>query len=219
MTHIATDEILLDHASGAVSPPMALLLATHLTLNPEARRRYRALEALGGTLLDGIAPTATRADALDRLFARIDAGDGRDTAAAVATAPPQADTALPAPLRAQLGDGLERLGWRQLTRGVQEAPLAPVQGDGPRASLLRIAAGRAVPRHTHRGDELTLVLAGAFDDENGHYARGDLAIADPDVEHQPVAARGQDCLCLVVAAAPIRLTGPFLRLLNPFLGR
>jgi putative transcriptional regulator len=74
-----------------------------------------------------------------------------------------------------------------------------------------------MPTHTHDGSELTLVLAGGFSDESGHFVRGDVAEADPSINHQPVADPGEDCLCLAVTDAPIRLTGPFGRLLNPFL--
>ena len=223
MSHIATDEFLLDHAAGASSPPVGLLLATHLALNPAARRRYRDFEALGGAMLERIDPVATAPDAFARLMARIDTPPARSDAAAT---PPRApghgdaepDT-LPAPLRSHIAGGIDALPWRQVTRGVHEAALPVVGPGGERSVLLRIAAGRAVPRHTHRANEMTLVLDGNFADEGGHYARGDLSITDPSIEHQPVAGTGRDCLCLVVTSAPIRLTGPLMRLLNPFLSR
>ncbi len=53
-----------------------------------------------------------------------------------------------------------------------------IAATGYRARLIRLKAGRGVPRHTHGGSELTVVLEGSFSDETGHYARGDLAIAD-----------------------------------------
>lgn len=217
MHHIATDAHLLDHATGASTAPVSLLLATHLTLNPEARRRYRDFEALGGAMLATIDPVETAPDAFERLMARIDSlGAPEPVTRPCAPARPDA---LPAPLREVMENGLDGLAWRQVTRGVHEAAL-PLVGPGrERAALLRIAAGRAVPRHTHRGEEMTLVLEGAFDDEAGHYARGDLGITDTTIEHRPVACDGRDCLCLVVTSAPIRLTGPLLRMLNPFLTR
>jgi putative transcriptional regulator len=66
--------------------------------------------------------------------------------------------------------------------------------------------------------EMTLLLAGGFSDETGHYLRGDVALADPSVDHRPVADPGEDCLCLAVTDAPLRLTGRFGRYLN-FLAR
>jgi putative transcriptional regulator len=86
-----------------------------------------------------------------------------------------------------------------------------------RTRLMRIKSGTAMPAHTHEGIELTLVLAGGFSDETGHFLRGDLAEADATIDHRPVADPGEDCLCLAVTDAPLRLTGPIGRLLNPFL--
>jgi len=211
--HAISDEFLLDHASGAASAPVGLLVASHLTLSPQARRSYRRFEALGGALLERVEPVPIASDSLDRMFARLDTAPSPDTPAA-----PAIDS-LPAPLSQYVGGSVASLSWRQVTRGVEEAIL-PVNGRaGEKATLLRIAAGRAIPRHTHRGLEMTLVLEGAFDDEAGRYQRGDVCIADSAIEHQPVAAPTRDCLCLVVASSPIRLTGPLMRLLNPFLTR
>jgi len=81
-----------------------------------------------------------------------------------------------------------------------------------------VKAGAALPQHTHEGAEYTLLLTGGFSDETGHYRRGDVAIADPSIDHRPVADEGEDCICLAVTDAPLRLTGRFGRYLN-FLAR
>ncbi len=46
-------------------------------------------------------------------------------------------------------------------RGVMEAEL-PCGTPRAKASLLRIEGGRTIPRHTHRGDDFTLVRDGRF---------------------------------------------------------
>lgn len=217
MTHAIADEFLLDYASGAAPAPVALLVATHLTLNPEARRSYRRLEAIGGALLETIEPTAPAPDCLAQLLARIDAGEG--VAAEPRPAIRAALPGLPAPLAALIPGGLDSLAWRKLAKGVEEATLDVDSKAGCKATLLRIAAGRAIPKHTHRGLEMSLVLEGAFADEAGRYGRGDVCVTDESIEHQPTAENERDCLCLAVADGPIRLTGPFMRLLNPFLPR
>jgi putative transcriptional regulator len=122
---------------------------------------------------------------------------------------------LPAPLGAYVRGPLADLPWRHFG-AVSEAPL-PLDESTYRTRLIRLRAGRAVPRHPHGGQELTVVLEGAFHDGIGAYAVGDLAIADPHVEHQPRALGDEDCLCLAVTDAPLRLTGRFSRFLNPFL--
>lgn len=214
MSHPIADEFLLDYASGAASESVALLVATHLALSAEARHSFRRFEAVGGAMLESLEPVAPEGDALARLFARIDAGEGIDAGPASTR---RATDGLPAPLAAYVPEGIEALSWKRLARGVEEAPLVFPATDPRKVSLLRITAGRGIPRHTHRGLEMALVLEGAFADDAGHYDRGDVCITDESIEHQPTADRARDCLCLLVADAPIRLTGPILRMLNPFL--
>ena len=74
-----------------------------------------------------------------------------------------------------------------------------------------------MPDHGHNGMELTLVLQGAFSDEDGYFARGDIEIAHEDVDHMPVADISQDCICLAVTDAPLRFKGLLPRLAQPFL--
>jgi putative transcriptional regulator len=76
------------------------------------------------------------------------------------------------------------------------------------ASLLKIAPGAGLPLHTHRGNELTLVLSGGFTDETGAFRRGDLEVADGALEHRPVAMPDQPCICLAVTDAPLNFRGP-----------
>jgi len=65
--------------------------------------------------------------------------------------------------------------------------------------------------------EMTLVLAGGFSDDFGHYRRGDLATADASVAHRPIADLDEECICLVVTDAPLYLTGRVGRVMNLFL--
>ena len=84
--------------------------------------------------------------------------------------------------------------------------------------MLWIRGGRRMPSHTHEGSEITLVLSGAFSDVTGRYARGDIAIAEADLDHRPMTDAGEDCLCFAVTDAPLHLTGPVGRLLERVFG-
>jgi ChrR Cupin-like domain len=64
----------------------------------------------------------------------------------------------------------------------------PVSSELFRLRLTRVAAGRAMPRHTHAGAELTLVLSGGLSDGAGHFQRGDVDSADASTDHQPTSA-------------------------------
>ncbi len=207
---ISLDDLLIAHAAGKLAEPVALVIATHLSLSPTSRRRYAGYEAAGGVLLDALPGEDPGPGAWDRLVARLGEPDAPPAAPG-----PVAATRLPRPLSDYVPGGLDAMKWRHYGPA-SEADLA-IDGPGYRTRLIRLKAGRGIPRHTHGGSELTLVLEGAFTDGTGHYGRGDLAIADGTVDHRPVADEGQDCLCLAVTDAPLRLTGPIGRFFNPFI--
>lgn len=204
---LTVDDLLLAHAAGRLPEPVGLVVATHLALAPEQCRIFQEYEALGGAMLEDLPPAELGAGALERLMARLD--DSVEH-----TQPPPGGE-LPAPLCAYVQGSLADLPWRHFG-GISEARL-PLDDETYRTRLIRLRAGRSVPRHTHDGRELTVVLEGAFHDGLESYAVGDIAIADPDVEHQPRAMGDEDCLCLTVTDAPLRMTGRFSRFLNPFL--
>jgi putative transcriptional regulator len=216
--HRPPEELLLDYAAGSLAEPLALLVATQITLDPESRHRVQELEQVGGALLDRMEPARMSDDALDAVLARLDAPEPEADAADAPDAGAQGPApgpGLPAPLRSYLGDSLREVRWRERGQSVAEAELLP-DYPGYKTRLLRISAGARIPQHTHSGSEYTLVLQGSFSDDSGRYARGDVSVADPDVTHQPVAGRECDCICLAVTDAPLKMTGPLGRILNYF---
>ena len=103
--------------------------------------------------------------------------------------------------------------WKPLGMGVRQCILSA--GDQGSARLLYIPPGRAVPDHSHKGLELTLVLQGSFSDATGRFGVGDLEIADEDLEHTPVADEGAPCICLAATDAPLTFNALMPRLLQP----
>jgi putative transcriptional regulator len=205
---------LIAYAAGSQDEPVALVVATHLALCPRCREEIARLEDLGGVLLEEEQAEALDEASVERVLARLDDA-AEEAPTPPATEPAPVDPRVPRPLRDYLGNELEQLEWTSY-RGLEKAELLS-DIPGFRTRLMRIKSGTAMPAHTHEGTELTLVLAGGFTDEHGHFLRGDVAEADASTDHRPVADPGEDCLCLAVTDAPLRLTGPFGRLLNPFL--
>ena len=113
--------------------------------------------------------------------------------------------ALPEPLRSIALQKAERQGWRFAGPGVRTMEIA--RDGATAAELIRLEPGSRVPVHSHEGVEYTLVLTGSFHDGRHEFARGDLCIAGPDVEHTPVASDHGVCIALAVTDAPLEFRG------------
>ncbi|QXW29418.1 ChrR family anti-sigma-E factor [Aeromonas sanarellii] len=100
--------------------------------------------------------------------------------------------------------------WRHI--GAIRQHSLPLDEMGARASLLHIEAGGRIPEHTHRGYELTLLLAGTIEDGNTRYQAGDFIWRDASHAHSPHTPDG--CLCYTVQDAPVQFTKGLSRLLN-----
>jgi len=85
--------------------------------------------------------------------------------------------------------------------------------DERRMSLLHIDKGGAVPAHTHKGFEITLLLQGSFSDEMGEYQRGDFIWLDGEHTHNPISEQG--CVCLTVSSDALHFTQGVSQLFNP----
>ena len=136
-------------------------------------------------------------DALDQLLGRLDEPPP----------PPPAivNPDLPAPLnRVPLGR------WWPVGVGTRFRPIAASGGatafGGAWGGLLLAQPGRSLPRHGHKGLELTCILAGSFADGAGQYVAGDLSEPVTDHDQPPVVVGAQPCLC-VIASEGMRLRG------------
>lgn len=224
---------LVEYASGSCPELLSLLIATHLTFCESCRDTVSVLEAVGGTLLDvSVDSTSVSAseassvveimvDTLDRLqngeYAQEPAGSALDgdtqTDSAVSTVSDTIDIdEFPLVLQRYLVRNFDTNKWKRLLAGVESWQLID-DGSGLNASLMRVEAGRVMPRHTHEGRELTLILDGTMCDRDVVYERGDVVEADATVKHQPRAGTGAACLCLAVVEGDIILSNPVSRIL------
>lgn len=205
--HHLSEDLLSGYAAGTLDEAFSLLVASHISLCDECRAYLGALETLGGAVLGDMPAVPMAADSLDKVLARLGAPAPRPV-----LAPRQG--VLPGPVQEYVGGDLAAVRWRPLGMGVRQAILRTAGAAMVR--LLYIPAGAAVPDHGHTGRELTLVLQGAFRDEDGRYGVGDVEDANESVEHTPVAEAGLPCICLAVTDAPLRFRSLVPRMLQPF---
>lgn len=212
--HHPSDALLVGYGAGGLGEGLSLAVALHLAACPECRAALADIQAVGGALLDDLPPEPLERLTLADTLARLDR-EGCGAPPRRRCPPEEAGT--PDLLRPYIGS-LAAVPWQRLAPGVRRAELLPRTTRGGCAQLLRIAPGTALPHHGHGGLELTLVLAGSFSDELGRYVAGDIAEADGDVRHQPIADSHEECLCLIATEAPLRFTGLMGRLMQPFIG-
>ena len=206
-THHPDESLLLEYSSGALPQSVALVVATHVGGCGQCQAASGGFDAVGGACLDDIVPAAMSSDALDSMFSMLDD---------VALPEPRVAriAGVPSPLNEYMTMGFDAVPWKGRDGGIQTFELdVPDQ----RTFLLRIPAGGKSPTHTHRGKEYTLVVDGAFTDENGEFCEGDFVVTDDSVTHTPQVAGAQSCICLAVLEAPVKLAGPLGWLINPFL--
>jgi putative transcriptional regulator len=208
--HHPSEDLLLDLARGALEPGRALVVAAHLGACQTCRAATRFAEAVGGALIAEIEAAELAPDALAKAMASLDLPTPPPTKA---PRPPDGWIRVPPDVLAAA-----RRHRRWAAPGVWVANITGNPKAGPRSYLLGVAAGMAVPRHTHKGAELVCVLKGAFEDRGVIYGAGDFAESDEAVEHRPHVTRDCECVCLAAADSalvPRELIG---WLFQPFVG-
>jgi len=210
--HHPDAEMLLAYATGGLDPATSLIVAAHAALCPVCAAEIRRYEMIGGALMESLAPAEMDDGALAAVLAIIEGEDGKAVApkSGIEVSLDPEIARLPAPVREIAAKAASTQSWKSVAPGIKTFnldPLASERDDDVEIKLIRLEPGKGTPRHTHKGDEFTLVLTGAFSDETGRYGVGDLAVGTPDIVHRPIAEPGEVCIALAVTNAPLRFTG------------
>jgi putative transcriptional regulator len=205
------DNLLARYVAGTLPAPVNMAVGAHLELKQDNRAFVGSLETLAGETVENMPGTevSKREKRLEMIFSYEQEPQA-----------PNLDSErgmIPASLAALVPHDIGAIPWRTKMPGYKECALGVIEGC--EVNLLWIRAGRKMPAHTHEGSEITLVLDGAFSDSRGRYGRGDIALADEDVDHSPIAENDRPCICLAITDAPLRLTGSYRQFFSEFIGR
>jgi putative transcriptional regulator len=204
-----SDDILMAFAAGQLADALGIQVACHIENCAQCRAKISTYERLGGELINELDNAKMSEGSLATLLTKIEQPYQEKTQAI-------ADTRIPAPLRRFLPAYYDQLQWKGFSSSIKEFTL-PISNQKYTAKFYKISAGKELPVHTHKGNEYTLVMEGRFSDKSGDYQAGDFILADTQTIHQPKAADDCDCICFAVMDAPLKMTGFFGRMLNPFL--
>jgi putative transcriptional regulator len=210
--------MLMQYAAGGLTTTEALMVASHAALNPKARKKIAAYEALGGQMLCENEVRAPAPDCLDKIMAKIDGACGDTPCADTTMTFLSAETGLREDIRVLINTHCQtrQNNWTVLAPGIDVIYLTVCTSSPHRLRLVRLAAGQQAPLHRHAGVEMTLVLDGGFSDDTGHYGVGDMiVIDDPAFTHAPKADE-TGCTCLTLMEAPLRFNSRLMQILNIF---
>ncbi|MEQ9545783.1 MAG: ChrR family anti-sigma-E factor [Marinobacter sp.] len=202
---------LMEYSAGNLTEPHALCIRLHLDKCPHCQSRVDTLDSLGAVMMEHQPKADVSESMFDSILARIDnESDDNEVMARVSVRTN--------PLQKLLGDDLNSLPWKRQLGDVSVLDISErFPGQHEQVVLQKLSAGGKAPAHTHRGEETTIVLQGAFADQKGVFNQWDFVVLNEQDEHKPVAVGCEDCITLSVLSAPVKLTGTFTRLLNPFI--
>lgn len=213
--HHPSDESLLALATGQLPTGTRLVTASHVEACNRCRAVLRTLEATGGAFLEDLPEATLAPEALARTLEAIDRPAPAATEAPLSPRPP----ALPPGTRWPRALRNCRPGrWWWIGPGMRFARVRVPYDRRANVFLLRIAAGKELPRHTHTHSEVTQVLRGQFADGRAAFSAGDFDEADGSVHHQPVVHGDRECICLASVEGRVRFDGLLARAFGSIAG-
>ena len=214
--HHLDDATLVSYSAGSLSSALTVVATAHLDRCPLCREHLRQADLIGAALMQQQSPASPSPTARDAMLAQLDAASPTESPATFQPVIEHDPDQLPAPLHPWFGRSLRALRWRRVAPGVQRIKATGIAGGD--LMLLRIAPGSKLPLHSHAGNELTMILQGAYDDMLGHFGPGDVADLDGETLHQPVTSRGVPCICVAATDGPLQFSGWLARALQPLFG-
>ncbi|MGQ0457586.1 MAG: ChrR family anti-sigma-E factor [Hyphomicrobium sp.] len=212
ITHCPDHASLMSCSAGSMPEAFAAVMASHISVCPRCRKELATMECIGTTLFDQLQPASVSRPAPLMALRAAEAGDDD------APEPAAARGDVPAPLVAAIGPHLDSVPWKRLAPGVWHHQIELSQPSRGELRLIKVAPGMALPEHGHRGNELTLVLRGAYSDASGLYRAGDVADLDEEVEHQPIADPVEGCICLIAVEGKLKFKSRLAQMVQPLVG-
>lgn len=215
--HHPTPELLAAFSAGNLPLSQALCVSAHAENCSECTANLSRLDALGAQMMGDLSAQSgvdeLKTKVLDQL-----SDEAPLTPSMSRTIPPSSPSNIPRCLQQFIHSDYDALTWNYVSPSIKAAKLC-TDTNGAKVEMLRIKPGGKAATHTHTGDEYTVILEGSFSDESGIYREGDFILRNGSHKHKPIASMDQECICLTVTHAPIKLTGFFTRWLNPLMNR
>ena len=216
--HHPASDWLLALGAGTLDEAQATVVAAHVERCPCCHAKVACADAIGGALLASLPPTAMSGGAAGRLLQRVAEAENLIDLTSVRTVNGHARGALPLSLAKIIPQGIDVLPWKQLGPGVRGVRLPVTSRAGIQLCLFEADPGAVFGGHTHGGNEITLVMRGAYHVNGLRFGPGDSEDSEPGSHHLAIADLDEGCLCLAFIEGKNRPDGILARLLQPFNG-
>ena len=209
ITNCPDQSWLVSYSGGGAPESVKLILQAHMAVCPKCRSALKLADQLGGQFLFSMDGEVT------------EEGKAPLPAVGLKSEEPvewrkENVSDLTEVFNKYVGNNLSGFQWRVAGKGLRVCKLS--ESDGYRLLTLRADPGTVLPKHRHRGSELTLVLKGSYFCDDTIYRAGDVDDADDDSPHQPMVTNDSECICIAAIDGPLRLSSPVHRMIQPFLG-
>lgn len=201
---------LIEFSTGTGSSAMSIAISTHLHFCQACRLQVSDTESMAAVFFEQQTEADLDAGGFDKLMERL------KQEPAPAPQPKRAPSRFPPVVEKLIHQDTESLDWRSPMKNLRVSRLFTDE-TGLILGLHHMRSGGRVPHHTHRGNEISVVIEGGFSDEMGSYGPGDFIHLSKEHHHSPQADADGDCWMLSLVEAPVRLTGPLGWVLNPFI--
>jgi len=211
MKYHPTPELLIRYSAGSLKPALSFVVATHVQHCEMCSKQQQELEQLAAINIEQYNNEPLSDASFDQLWQRLDEEEQPDVKSDLNIAVASDEQS---ELKAILNGDYEGLEWHSIGAKIKRAAI-PVLDDNNLIEVLRFAPNAKIPQHTHKGNEYTMILEGAYTDELDEFVVGDFIHLNQDHHHTPVASN-KGCVCLAVTDAPMHFTGLLGPVLNLF---
>ena len=209
--HPSSDQ-LIEFSSGTGSTALSIAISTHLHFCAECRRHVSEVESTAAVLFEQQTVATVAENSFDLLMGRIK----NEPKPAIADVKLKSPTRFPAVIEKLIHGDTESLTWQKPMKNLRVSRLL-TDDSGFILGLHHMKSGARVPHHSHRGNEISVVIEGGFSDAMGSYGPGDFIHLSTEHQHSPQADADGDCWLVSIVEAPVKLSGPLGWVLNPFL--
>lgn len=217
---IVSDDIITDYAAGKLSPAKHIMVACHSEIVDSVAEEVAFQEDIAACVVAEMEPLILSPSFMKNVLASLPPQkSANENERHGATKDKPVEDITPKSLRHLLGHGVDDLKWKFLVPSLAVHDLlGERKKGGDRLYLIKVKSGGSIPDHSHNGEEWSLILKGSYSVGEKHFKRGDFYIEDETEIHSPQVEGDEDCICLLMTQAPLKMQGLIPKLIQPILG-